>query len=275
MQKDNTAIVLIAYGSCLASGLAALRTFENRVRQRYPGIPVRWAYTSGPIRARLASHVRRKSDSVVKAIQRLALERFSPIIAQPLQIIMATENESVEAVTRTVSDKLGIPLSMGQPLLSSDEDVCRTAKAVMTHLPSARLATEDVILVGHGAKAHVSQKRYAQLAEAVHALDAGVHIATLSGDMRAEKLLPVLSSEKVWLMPLLASIGKHTVSDIAGTGDTSVRSLLEQAGHCCTVVKSGVLENAAFADIWLSHLDEAAARFNLVPSTEKHTGCAV
>ena len=265
MPQDNTAIVLIAYGSCQASGLAALRTFEEKVRQRYPGIPVRWAYTSDNIRARLATNVRRKSDSVVKAVQRLALERFSPIIAQPLQIIMATENETVEELTRTVTEELGIPLSMGQPLLASDDDVERTAHAILDHLPRDRQQGENVILVGHGAKAHASQKRYAQLAAAVQSRDSAVYIATLSGNMRVETLLPKIASEKVWVLPLLASIGKHTISDIAGSGENSVRSILERAGHRCSVIVAGVLENASFADIWLSHLDEAAARFGLRP----------
>ncbi|MDO5536063.1 MAG: sirohydrochlorin cobaltochelatase [Desulfovibrionaceae bacterium] len=264
MSADKTAIVLIAYGSCLASGLAALRTFEARVRLRYPGIPVRWAYTSAHIRTRLALHVRRKSDSVVKAIQRLVLERFSPIIAQPLQIITATENESVEELTRTVSGELGIPVSVGQPLLASDEDVALCARAIFTHLPAAREPGEDVIFVGHGAS-HAAQSRYAQLCAAVRERDSAVHIATLSGNMRIETVLPHLSSARVWVVPFLSSIGKHTVSDIAGAGEGSVRSLLERDGRSCEVVKAGVLENAAFADIWLSHLDAAAARFGLAP----------
>ncbi len=265
MSADKTAIVLIAYGSCLASGLAALRTFEGRVRARYPGTPVRWAYTSAHIRTRLAVHVRRKSDSVVKAIQRLVLERFSPIIVQPLQIITATENEGVQDLTRTVSDELGVDVSVGQPLLCSDEDVRRCARAMLTHVPEARTRDEDVVFVGHGTT-HQAQERYAVLAREVRGLDRRMHLATLSGDMAMASVIPELASPRVWVMPFLSSIGKHTISDIAGLGADSVRSRLERAGFTCEVVKAGVLENAAFADIWMSHLDEAASRFDLHPT---------
>ncbi len=264
MPVKNTAIVLIAYGSCLPSGLAALRIFEGQVRDRYPGVPVRWAYTSANIRTRLAVHVRRKSDSVVKAIRRLVLERFSPIIAQPLQIITATENESVADLTRTVSQELGIDLSVGQPLLATSEDVRLCARAMLTHLPQARQDDEDVIFVGHGAS-HQAQCRYAELAHEVHQYTKRVHVATLSGNMGLETLLPHLSSPRVWVLPLLASIGKHTVSDIAGSGHDSVRSQIQRAGHQCEVIESGVLENKAFADIWMCHLDEAAARCGVCP----------
>ena len=66
MPEKVPAILLIAYGSCNAVGLAALRRFEERVRMRFPGRTVRWAYTSEHIRTRLASQVRAKSDSVTK-----------------------------------------------------------------------------------------------------------------------------------------------------------------------------------------------------------------
>ena len=109
MPEKVPAILLIAYGSCNAVGLAALRRFEERVRMRFPGRTVRWAYTSEHIRTRLASQVRAKSDSVTKALKRLILERFCPIAAQPLQIVPATENAQVEklaaAVAGTISHK--------------------------------------------------------------------------------------------------------------------------------------------------------------------------
>lgn len=100
MPEKVPAILLIAYGSCNAVGLAALRRFEERVRMRFPGRTVRWAYTSEHIRTRLASQVRAKSDSVTKALKRLILERFCPIAAQPLQIVPATENAQVEKTGR-------------------------------------------------------------------------------------------------------------------------------------------------------------------------------
>ena len=217
---QRPAILLIAYGSCAARGLGVLHDFENRVRERYPGFPVRWAYTSDRIRSRLALQVRRKSDSVVKAIRRLVLERFGPIIAQPLQIVPATENEVVEGLTQTVSRELGVSVSVGAPLLASIEDVHLCASAMLSHLPEARLMHEDVVFVGHGAS-HEAQARYASLSHLLAAFDPFVHVATLSGDMPLQGILPNLSSKRVFLVPFLSSVGKHTLEDIAGATRTS------------------------------------------------------
>ena len=48
------AILLVAFGASSAQGQNALKGFDALVRQHYPGIPVRWAYTSLLLRERLA-----------------------------------------------------------------------------------------------------------------------------------------------------------------------------------------------------------------------------
>lgn len=260
---QKPAILLIAYGSCAEGGRQALQDFESRVRLRYPIFPVRWAYTSEIMRSRLATQARRKSDSVVKAIKRLVLERFGPIIAQPLHIVAATENEVVEGLTQSVSQELGIPVSVGLPLLASVADVHLCVDAMLSHLPEGRKPGEDVVYVGHGAS-HQAQERYMQLSRFVQAMDPSVHVATLSGDMPLESVRPNLTSQRVFLVPLLSSVGKHTIEDIAGPDKDSLKSQLEALGHTCEAVKQGVLQHKAFADIWLHHLDAAMARLHLV-----------
>ena len=257
--KMKCAILLVAFGATGQQAQGALRDFDAQVRAAFPDRPVRWAYTSEHIRNRLAVQVRRKSDSVVKAIRRLVLERFGPIIAQPLQIVPATENEVVEGLTQTVSRELGVSVSVGAPLLASIEDVHLCASAMLSHLPEARLMHEDVVFVGHGAS-HEAQARYASLSRLLAAFDPFVHVATLSGDMPLQGILPNLSSKRVFLVPFLSSVGKHTLEDIAGEGPDSLKTFLEERGHACVALKEGVLQHKAYADIWLSHLDTAMAR---------------
>ena len=69
------AILLVAFGASSAQGQSALKSFDARVRARFPGLPVRWAYTSLLLRERLA-RARQKSDSVLKALRRLCFEKF-------------------------------------------------------------------------------------------------------------------------------------------------------------------------------------------------------
>ena len=51
MQKG---ILLVAFGSSEASAQVSFANIDQKVKEAYPDIPVRWAYTSHIIRAKLA-----------------------------------------------------------------------------------------------------------------------------------------------------------------------------------------------------------------------------
>ena len=258
----KTAILLVAYGTSSPQGRGSLRQFDAWVRERFPGICVRWALSSELLRTRL-TRARQKNDSVLKALRRLCLENFTHVAVQPLQIIPGSEHTDVRADV----DEAG-RVSIGTPLLACDEDIRAVAQAVLAHLPEERRADEDVVLMGHGSRKQ-AVTAYAALAGAVQALDARVHVGTMSGALELEALLPRLTSRRVWLMPLLSVVGRHTLEDMAGDAPDSWRSRIEAAGHTCAPVVRGTAEYRAFADIWLRHLEDAVAALPTVKKDEE------
>lgn len=263
----RTAILLVAYGTSSPQGRGSLRQFDAWVRERFPGICVRWALSSELLRTRLTS-ARQKNDSVLKALRRLCLENFTHVAVQPLQIIPGSEHTDVRADADEAGRLDGLHVSIGTPLLACDGDIRAAARAVLAHLPEERRAGEDVVLMGHGSRKQ-AVTAYAALAGAVQALDARVHVGTMSGALELEALLPRLMSRRVWLMPLLSVVGRHTLEDMAGDAPDSWRSRIETAGHTCTPVVRGTAEYRAFADIWLRHLEDAVAALPTVKKDEK------
>ena len=195
------AILLVAFGASSAQGQSALKNFDARVRARFPGLPVRWAYTSLLLRERLAK-ARQKSDSVLKALRRLGFEKFTEVAVQPLQTIPGREHAEVCAAVDEVAAQEGLVCRVGASLLAEPEDVAQAALALTRHLPPERAPGEDVVLMGHGAR-HAAVARYGDLAQAVSALDPRVHVGTMNGAVVLEDILPRLTSKRVWLMPLL------------------------------------------------------------------------
>ena len=122
--------------------------------------------------------------------------------------------------------------------------------------------------MGHGSRQQ-AVTAYAALAGAVQALDARVHVGTMSGALELDALLPRLTSRRVWLMPLLSVVGRHTLEDMAGDAPDSWRSRIEAAGHACAPVVRGTAEYRAFADIWLRHLEDAVAALPTVKKDEE------
>ena len=205
----KTAILLVAYGTSSPQGRGSLRQFDTWVRERFPGICVRWALSSELLRTRL-TRARQKNDSVLKALQRLRLENFTHVAVQPLQIIPGSEHTDVRADADEAGRLDGLHVSIGMPLLACDEDIRAAARAVLAHLPRERRADEDVVLMGHGSRRQ-AVTAYAALAGAVRALDARVHVGTMSGALELEALLPRQTS--IIDVALLAGLGTGSTED--------------------------------------------------------------
>ncbi len=249
------AILLAAYGAGTSIGRDGIRDFDKLCRARFPGFPVRWAYTSIRIRERIARE-KRKSDSVSKALMRLFYEKYDAVAIQPLQAIPGREYEDVLQSSELISKETGMGINIGKPLLNSDEEFEIIAKALLRDLPGERLPGENVIFMGHGAR-HVSVSLYDGLAEALNNLDRSVYLGTLSGKRGLDKILPNLDSDKVWLIPLLSLVGGHALSDMAGEQEYSWKSIINAHKHTCIPVLKGLSQCPAVSQIWLNNLSTA------------------
>jgi sirohydrochlorin cobaltochelatase len=249
----KTAILLVAYGASSAQGRSALTTFDAMVRHRFPSASIRWAYTSLRIRERLADD-RCKSDSVHKAMRRLCLERFAAVAVQPLQTIAGQEYGQVCTAVEDIASDARIAWGIGQPLLAGEADIGHAAHAALAHFPSMRTAGEDVVFMGHGTGGHPAVARYAELDGAVRSLDPNAHVGTMAGTIGLPEILTRLTSDRVWLLPLLSVVGRHALEDMAGGEENSWNSRIRQTGRTCVPVLRGMAESSGFAEIWLRHL---------------------
>ena len=248
-------ILLAAFGAGSRQGESVLRLFDAEVRARFPGVAVRWAFTSLLLRERLALD-RKKTDSVRKALEKMAFERYSHVAVQPLQCVPGREYGAVLEDALALGRERDIVVRVGTPLLHNDDDVAAAAAALLRHLPAEREAHEAAVWVGHGAR-HPATVRYDALAGAVRRLDPLVRVGTMSDAPALSGILEELREHRcrrVWLLPLLSVVGSHTLRDLAGSEDQSWKSRIEAAGFTCTPVLKGSAEYPGFIEIWLDHL---------------------
>ncbi|MDR0466618.1 MAG: sirohydrochlorin cobaltochelatase, partial [Deltaproteobacteria bacterium] len=248
-------ILLAAFGAGNRQGESALRLFDEEVRARFPGIAVRWAFTSLLMRERLAME-RKKTDSVRKALEKMAFERYSHVAVQPLQCVPGREYGEVLDEALALSRERDVVVRVGTPLLHSADDVTAAAAALLRHLPAERKQDEAAVWVGHGAR-HPATVRYDALAHAVQGLDPLVYVGTMSDAAALPRIIEELHEHRrrrVWLLPLLSVVGRHALRDLAGTDERSWKSRFEAAGVVCTPVLKGSAEYPGFIQIWLDHL---------------------
>ena len=261
-------ILLASFGSGSFQGESTLRRFDAQVRRTFPDVSVRWAFTSMLMRERLAC-ARKKSDSVHKALKKMAFERFTHVAVQPVHVIPGLEYGDILADAEALrADGTFASLVVGEPLLTDAQDsVERAAEALLAELPSGRLPGEAVLFMGHGSR-HAAESRYEALAAAVRKRDPLVLMGTLNGVVRLEHLVAFLRAwgrppDRVWLLPLLAVVGRHTLEDMAGDSASSWRSRLEAEGIACVPVLRGMMEYQGFMDIWVDNLAKAMRTWEL------------
>ena len=271
-------ILLVAYGCGNIRGASALRSVQAAAEARFR-LPVRWAFTSETMRLRLASS-RTKSDSVLKALKRMRFERYTHVTVQPLHIIPGMEYSAVAADCRAVMQEGSLEVGLGRPLLSGhDTDasgVAEAAETLLRHISPLRSPDEPVICMAHGSR-HECDILYRRLGNAVSTRDPRIHVACMvgSGMVRPDEateaspasdgldmLLPVLAAEtppnrRVWLLPLLSVVGRHTLEDMAGTSPSSWKSRIEAAGFRCQAELRGLADDPAFINLWLNRLASA------------------
>lgn len=261
-------VLLVAYGAGNPQSAATLRRVRAEAERRFR-LPARWAYTSETLRERIAED-RMKSDSVFKALRRMAFERYEEIAVQSLHLIPGVEYDGVLGDVEAARRELPCDIRVGLPLLFSPDDVESAAAALLAHIRSFRPGREPVVCMGHGSGRHGASALYQALSDTVRGLDDSVRVACMKGSLGLEDALDDLDfasdEKKLWLMPLLSVSGRHARHDMAGGHGESWRSRLEEAGFFCQADVRGLADAASFVELWMERLRAVLRSFDRAPS---------
>jgi sirohydrochlorin cobaltochelatase len=251
-------ILLAAFGSSEAAAQKSFDHIEARVKARFPGIPVRWAFTSHMVRRKLEGQGRRPA-SPETALAGMLNDRFTHVAVQSLHTIGGMEYHELSRTVAAFKFMGGFQgIGLGRPLLDTQADMARAVAAVMAMIPGRRNPRDAIVLMGHGTR-HPANAFYAALMFQLQLEDPNIFVGTVEGYPRIDLLKELLLKKKTaraWLMPLMSVAGDHARNDMAGDGRESWKSVLNRAGIQCTPVLRGTAEVDAFADIWVDHLQE-------------------
>ena len=249
-------ILLVAFGSSEPSAQVSFENIDKQTRAAYPGIPIRWAYTSHIIRKKLAKQGKHLESPEV-ALAKMQDEGFTHVAVQSLHTIGGAEYHDLR---RTVGafKMMGEfqRVILGYPLLATQEDMQRAVNAILKSIPSDRRKTEAVVLMGHGTH-HPSNAFYAALMFQLQLKDPNIFLGTVEGYPEVDLIKELLLEKKIkkaYLMPFMSVAGDHAKNDMAGDEDDSWKSILTQAGIQCVPILKGTAEYDDFVAIWVDHI---------------------
>ncbi len=259
-QIEKTGILLVSFGSSYASAQAAFDHIEEQAKETFPGVEVRWAFTSNIVRNILKKRGR-AIDSPAEALAKMGADGFTKIAVQSLHVIPGEEFENLQ---RTVNAFNHIPkntqkIVLGKPLLYHHNDIVETCAALHSVLPEERKSTDAVVLMGHGTS-HQSNIYYPGLQYYLLQQSPSIFLGTVEGYPSLDEVISALKKQNaktVWLQPFLSVAGDHAKNDMAGDEPDSWKSQLEAAGFTVNPVLKGLAEFDAINAIWIKHLKAA------------------
>ncbi len=256
-------ILLVAFGSSEASAQVSFENIDKKVKAAYPGLPVRWAYTSHIIREKLGKQGR-VLDSPEVALAKMLDEKFTHVAVQSLHTIGGAEYHDLR---RTVGAFKAMgrfeKIILGYPMMASQEDMARTVTAVLKMIPAKRKKSEAVVLMGHGTH-HPSNAFYAALMFQLQLKDPQIFVGTVEGYPGIDLIKELMLRKKIktaYLLPFMSVAGDHAKNDMAGEEADSWKSILTKAGITCFPVLKGTGEFDDFIEIWVDHVSGPLGHF--------------
>ncbi len=256
-------ILLVAFGSSEDSAQVSFENIDKKVKQAYPGIPVRWAYTSVIIRDKLAK-AGKILDSPEVALAKMRDEKFTHVAVASLHTIAGSEYHDLRRSVGAFKIMGGFErVILAYPLLATQEDMERTVDAILATIPKERKKDEAVVLMGHGSH-HPSNAFYAALMFQVQLKDPNVFIGNVEGFPELDTIQDLLIAKKIkkaYLMPFMSVAGDHAKNDMASDEEDSWKSVLTKAGIECVPILKGTAEYDEFVAIWVDHVGGPLGHF--------------
>lgn len=257
-------ILLVAFGTTVPEAQISYDNIERSVKKTFPGIPVRWGYTSRTIIRKMGERGKQLATPA-EALSTMMRENFTHVAVQSFHVMPGAEFHGlVKNVHRFEGMSKGLKKVMvGYPLMTTSEDVQKVAEAFLQIIPQERRKTDAVVFMGHGTY-HPANVYYAALNYHVQKLDPNVFVGTVEGWPEIDDIMADLKKnriKKAYLMPFMTVAGDHARNDMAGPEGNSWKSILEKEGITCVPVLKGIAEYQEFVDIWVDHLRAAFEHF--------------
>ena len=117
-------ILLVAFGTTVPEAQISFENIERSVKKTFPGIPVRWGYTSRTIIRKMGEKGKQLATPE-EALSSMMRENFTHVAVQSLHVMPGAEFHGlVKNVQRFADMSKGLKkVIVGYPLMSTSEDV--------------------------------------------------------------------------------------------------------------------------------------------------------
>ena len=244
---------------------------------RFPGVEQRWTYTSEGIRRKLAAHGAPVKDPGA-ALAEMRADGFTHVAVLSLHLSDGMEYGELTATVEAFARQPGAPVrvALGHALLTSKDDWRRALAAMLAELPDTPGEKDRIILVAHGSRDLQAKKTLAAAVQQCREFDPRLILGMMLGTPGLSDVVRECRDAevtKVWLLPCMVVAGVSAREDIAGLGEMSWATVLEQAGIAPIPVIKGLGEIPGVVAIWMDGIERMLAELTETTGPAKVKRC--
>ena len=253
-------LLVVSFGTSFNdSRRLTIGAIESALEKAFPEYAVRRGFTSQIIIDHVAKRDGEIVDNMQEALDRAVDNGVKTLVVQPTHLMNGLEYEEMSKAIAQYSDAFE-QISIGQPLLTSDEDFQAVAKAITEATADYDDGETAIVFMGHGTEAE-SNGVYAKMQQVL--TDSGYahyYVGTVEATPSLDDVLEAVkqgSYKRVVLRPLMVVAGDHANNDMAGDDDDSWKTTFEKEGYevVCEVEGLGALE--AVQQLYVEHAQAA------------------
>lgn len=232
---------------------------EDDIEKAFPDYSVRRGFTSNII----IDHVKKRDnvsiDDIDESLQRAVDNGVKELVVQPTHLMNGLEyDELKEKIAKYESSFEKI--SIGEPLLTSDEDFKEVEKAITEWTSEYDDGKTAICFMGHGTSAE-SNAVYRKMQDMLTADGyTNYFIGTVESTPSIDDVKNAVKAgnyKRVVLEPLMVVAGDHANNDMAGDEEDSWKSVFEAEGYKVECLVRGLGENEKIRQLYVNHAKKA------------------
>lgn len=271
-------ILFAVPGTTCPEARRTLDQIERAAAGRFPGVALRWTFTSALIRRKLAAQgIEIKSPEA--ALTALQADGIAQVAVVSLHLTDGLEfgelAETVTAFDRQPANRMKVVL--GYALMACEADWLKALAALWAGLPDKPGVQDRVILVAHGSEDPRAVKTLLAAARSCCKVDPRLTLGMILGASGREAVVGECQAagvKKAWLVPCMVVAGYSAKDDIAGPGERSWASALTRAGIEVVPVTRGLGESAGVVSIWMEQAEGLLRKAEVLQSEGGRNGDA-
>ena len=229
---------------------------EAAIEKAFPDYSVRRGFTSQIIIDHVKSRDGEVIDNVGEALDRAVDNGVKNLFIQPTHLMDGLEYNDLVNEVAQYADAFD-SVTIGDPLLTSDEDFETVAQALVDATASYDDGKTAICFMGHGTEAE-SNAVYAKMQQVLtDGGNANYFVGTVEATPSLDDVLALVQAgdyERVILRPMMIVAGDHANNDMAGDEEDSWKSAFEAAGYEVECVVEGLGQLEAIQNLIVAHV---------------------